>query len=101
MSMPWTPRTRSKMGESTEKQIVKKKGGRVHPRSGAGKIKDDGSTDTLQIEVKDAMRTHSIKGSDLLALFRRATRLGKQAEYVVYFTEADLTLTGRITKGKG
>lgn len=99
--MPWQPRSRQQTGMQTEKQIVKKKGGRVHPRSGAGKIKDDGSTDSELLEVKDARRTHTIKGSDLLALFNRATRQKKEAQYVVYFTEADLTITGTITKGKG
>lgn len=100
-NMPWQPRTRQKQGDKTEKEVVTKKGGRVHPRSGAGSIKDDGSTDDAILEVKDANLVHTISGRDLAALFKRATRKGKRAEYIIYFQGSDVTLTGIITKGKG
>lgn len=100
IDMPWSPRSRSKEGEQTERQIAKKRGGRAHPRSGAGKIKDDASNDDTVFEVKDANLSHSIKASDLLALFNRATRQGKDAEYVIYFKSVDITLSGRLRKGK-
>lgn len=55
----------------------------------------------MQLEIKDAGKSHTIKGTALLNLFSRATKQGKQAEYVIYFADVDLTLTGRVTKGKG
>lgn len=85
ISLPWEPRSRQKEGERTERRIVKKRGGRVHPRSGAGRIKDDGSTDTEVIEVKDANVSHTLKARDLEALFERAVRQGKDAVYVIKF----------------
>lgn len=100
INMPWAPRSRSKEGEQTERQIAKKRGARAHPRSGAGKIKDDASNATHQYEVKDANLSHTIKASDLLALWKRAVRQGKEAEYVIYFKSVDLTATLRLTKGK-
>lgn len=63
-------------------------------------MKDDASTDDALLEIKDANYVHSIKARDLTALFKRATRQGKEAQYIVYFASEDLTLTGVITKGK-
>lgn len=100
MSMPWSPRTRPQDGMKTEKDIVKKRGGRVHPRSGAGNIKDDGSTATEVFEVKDADKTHVLKASQLFAIWRRAVRQGKEAKYIVYFRSVDLTATITFQKGK-
>lgn len=85
----------------TEKQIIKKKGGRVHPRSGAGPVKDDGSTEDEVFEVKDANLSHTLKAKDLEALFRRAARQGKDAKYIVYFGSVGLTAEININKGKG
>ena len=64
-------------------------------------MKDDASDDEFVFEIKDAGRTHTIKGTDLLAVFERAARQGKQGQYVIYFDNVGLTLTGTITKGKG
>jgi len=99
--LPWSPRTRQKMGEKTEQQIVKKRGGRVHPRSGAGSIKDDGSSDFEVMEIKDANKSYTLNGKELEGLYRRATRQNKDASFIIYFTGADLTATINITKGKG
>lgn len=98
--MPWSPRSRSKEGEQTERQIAKKRGMRAHPRSGAGKIKDDASDGDTVLEVKDANKTHSINALELLAVWKRAIQQGKQAQYVIYFKSVDITLTGTLTKGK-
>lgn len=100
MSMPWAPRSRSKEGDQTEKQIVKARGGRPHPRSGAGKIKDDGSSDSELFEVKDANKTHTLKATDLLALFQRAVRQHKEAKYIIYFRSVNLTATITLRRGK-
>lgn len=50
-------------------------------------------------EIKDANKTHTVKGEDIDKLFKRATKQGKGAEYVVYFQAYDLTLSCRIEKG--
>lgn len=99
--LPWTPRTRQKVGDQTERHIVEKRGGRVHPRSGAGSIKDDGSTDAEVLEIKDAMESHTLKGTTLLQLFNRAAKQGKDAHYIIYFTKANVTATISLRKGKG
>lgn len=87
-------------GMQTEKQIVKKRGGRIHPRSGAGKIKDDGSNADDVMEVKDANHTHTLNAKDLLALWKRAIQQGKSAQYIIYFKSVDITATLSLTKGK-
>jgi hypothetical protein len=101
VNLPWSPRTRQKDGESTERKIARKKGARLHPRSGAGSIKDDASTDDVQMEIKDANKSYQLKGSELDTLLRRAIQRGKDAEFVIYFTEADVTATIRVTRGMG
>lgn len=95
MDLPWEPKTRQQQGRQTEKTVVKKRGGRVHPNSGAGRIKDDGSSDSEVIEVKDANKQHTMVASDLEALYVRAVRQGKDPVYVVRFTngiEAEVSL---------
>lgn len=84
--IPWKPRTRQQEGDRTEKKIIKQMGGRVHPRSGAGSIKHDGSTKEQLIEVKDANKTHSVLANYLYELFVIAVRQGKEPRYVVKFS---------------
>lgn len=72
----------------------------MHPRSGAGRIKDDASTDWELLEVKDANRTYTLKGAELAPLHRRAAQQGKDATFIIYFTEADVTATITVTKGR-
>lgn len=81
----WSPRSRQKEGELTERKIVKERGGRVHPRSGAGSIKWDGSSDEEVMEIKDANITHTLNGQMLDDLFRKAMKLGKSPVYIVQF----------------
>lgn len=81
----------------TERKIVKQRGGRVHPRSGAGRIKDDGSSETELIEVKDAVAMHTLKAADLFKLFRRAVAQGKDAVYVVQFKDHHIRATIHLT----
>lgn len=100
IDMPWSPRTRQQEGMATEKRLAKKRGLRLHPRSGAGRIKDDASSDDKVVEFKDAYKTHALKGDDLDKLLRRATQQGKDAEYVVYFNGFDLTATIKVQRGQ-
>lgn len=95
--MPWSPRTRQEEGRKTERKVVRDRGGRVHPNSGAGHIKDDGSSDTELIEVKDAIKSHTIKASDLFALFRRAAKQSKDPVYVIQFRDHSIRAEVHIT----
>ena len=72
----------------------------MHPRSGAGRIKADASTDHEVIEVKDANKSYTLHGRDLLTVFRVATRSGKSPRFVVYFQDADMTADITISKGR-
>lgn len=96
----WRKRSRQEEGRKTEKEIAKKRGARVHPASGALRIKNDASDKEKLYEIKDANKTYTIKGSEVLALWKRAMLELKEPLFVVYFTDADLTVTMTITKGK-
>ena len=92
-------KTRQVNGNLNEVKMAKDRGARAHPMSGAGRIKDDASSETKQYEFKTVAKTHSLKGSDLLALFRRGVRQGKDPEYVIYFEDADITATITLNRG--
>lgn len=99
-ALPWKVRSRQKQGRVTEKEIAKKRGAKVHPNSGALRIKHDASDEEILYEIKDANKTYTLSGKELLELWKRATLELKEAQFVVYFTDADLTATMIITKGK-
>lgn len=99
-ALPWKTRSRQKQGRVTEKEIAKKRGARVHPNSGALRIKHDASDDETLYEIKDANKTYTLSGKELLELWKRSAMELKEPVFVVYFTEADLTATMIITKGK-
>lgn len=98
--LPYAPRdTRQVEGRKTEGRILKALGAVLHPNSGAGNIKDDGHDDHRLYEIKDARKTHTLKADDLRALFVRAVRQGKQAVYLVYFSDQDFTVECRLVPG--
>lgn len=68
-----------------EKRVLRKYGSRRHPRSGAGKIKHDGSNSEEVIEVKIAAQSFRLKGADLDTLFRRSVQQGKDPVMIVQF----------------
>ena len=96
--MPWQTKSRSQQGLQTEASLIKKKGGRSHPRSGAGQIKWDGSTEDELIEVKDANKCISLKGDYLLSLFKDAAMQSKEAVFIVRFLEAGIVMEARIRR---
>jgi hypothetical protein len=51
-------------------------------------------------EIKDANKSYTLNGKELLALLKRANQEMKEAEFVIYFTDSDLTATITITRGK-
>ena len=93
-------KSRQVQGRKAEVRMARDRGAPPHPMSGAGRIKDDASTDDTQYEFKNVLHSHSLRGKDLLALFKRAVRAGKEPIYVVYFEDSDLTATITLTKGK-
>lgn len=93
-------KTRQRIGQEAEKSMARARGARIHPMSGAGRIKDDASNEEKLYEFKNVSRTHTLKGRDLLALFKRSIQQSKEAEYVVYFEEEDLTATITFRRGK-
>jgi hypothetical protein len=72
----------------------------LHPNSGAGRIKEDGHTDDFLYEVKDANKTYTLNGKELLTSITRAIRQGRQARWVIYFTAFDITATVILHKGR-
>lgn len=75
-------------------------GARVHPNSGAGKIKYDGSDDDTVYEVKDMTKSFSLIAADLYASFVHASRQGKRMVWMVYFRAYDITAIIEIKRGK-
>jgi hypothetical protein len=80
-------------------KILEARGARVHPNSGAGSIKDDGSDDEYVYEVKDATKSFTLKSKELRATFVRAVRQGKLPMWLVYFGDGDFTAEIRLVPG--
>lgn len=96
--IPWSVDTPSVRGRKAEKEEARKIGARLHSNSGAGVEKNDYSTEDAVFEHKAVAKTHTIKGSDLLVLFEGAARQGKEAIYIIDFSETGLRLEGRVTR---
>ena len=95
----WKPRTRQTEGRVSEKKIAKSLGAKVHPNSGALRIKHDASDDETLYEIKDANKSFTLKAEDLNTIWVRATRENKEGVYVIKFNHCDITATITITKG--
>lgn len=80
-------------GRKDEKKMARERGARLHPMSGAGRIKDDASTDDVIYEFKSVKSTHTLSGKALLDLLLRSIKQGKEAEYVVQFGDARIEAT--------
>jgi len=91
-------KTRQHLGRIAEKTMAKERGARLHPGSGAGKIKDDASTEDIVYEFKNAKRSHTLTGAALKALYSRAVRQNKLPVYVIHFEDVGLTATVSLTK---
>lgn len=85
LGLPYKPKTRQKQGAVTEKKILRGLGARQHPRSGAGRIKEDGSNMECLFEIKDANKVFALKGGELNQSFIRATQQGKDAVWIIKF----------------
>jgi hypothetical protein len=72
---------------------------KVHPNSGAGHIKHDGSDDEFLVEVKDARKSYTMKSTELRELTTRAIRQSKLPMFLVYFIDGDFTLECHVIPG--
>ena len=90
MSLRWQKKTRQEVGRITEHRLLKAVNARIHPMSGAGSIKYDGSTDSIEYEIKDANEKFTLDGAQLRASFSHAASQGKQSVWVVHFTDANI-----------
>lgn len=78
--------------------MLKDLGAKAHPRSGAGRIKHDGSTHDELVEVKSARKQFALRLVDLAVLYKRAVQEGKEPLMVVTFDdgyEAHITVSRR------
>jgi len=79
--------------------MAKSLGAKPHPASGALRIKHDASDHETLYEIKDANKTHTIKGTELTSLWKEATMAEKRPVYVVRFRDADMVLYCSLSKG--
>ena len=96
----WKTRTRQKEGRETEKTIAKKRGAKLHPASGALRIKHDAPDKETLYEIKDANKTYTMNGKELLTLWKRGALELKEPVFIIYFTDSDITATISIKRGK-
>ena len=94
----WKPRTRQSEGRQSEKRIAKKLGAKVHPNSGALRIKHDASDDETLYEIKDANKSFTLKAEDLNTLWVRAVRESKEPVFIVEYKHLGITATISIEK---
>lgn len=57
----------------------------MHPMSGAGSIKFDGSDEETLYEVKDAPTQYTLKSDELKSLWKQAMRQGKDPVFIIQF----------------
>ena len=96
LGLPYKPRTPQQQGRYREREQARKHGVRLHPNSGAGRIKEDASNDEKVVEFKEANKSFTLNAADLLGTFQRAVRQGKDSVWVIAFAngiEAEINLT--------
>lgn len=96
--MPWAKRSPQQEGLQTEKRLAKSYGMRVHPRSGAGRIKHDASNEDTILESKEANSTHTLSGDYLNTFYVRAMQQGKEPLYVVRFKQTGIIAEIKLSK---
>ena len=94
----WRTRSRQEQGRKKERQIAKELGARVHPNSGALRIKHDASDDETLYEIKDANKSYSLKADDLNTLWTRAVRDQREPVFIVECIHHNIRATITIDK---
>jgi hypothetical protein len=95
----WKPRSRQEEGRKTEKAIAKNLGARLHPNSGALRIKHDASDEETLYEIKDANKTYTLSADELFTLWTRAVRESKEPVFIVHYIHHNITATITLSKG--
>jgi hypothetical protein len=95
----WQKPSRQVQGRITERKLLQDIGARVHPNSGAGHIKEDGSDEEHLYEVKDCRKSFTLKASDLRQSFVRAVRQQKTSVWMIHFSDAGFTAEVRLIPG--
>lgn len=83
----WKAATRQEVGRTSERKRLKERGAKVHPNSGAGRIKFDGSDENFIIEHKDATQSFTVNKRLIEALHKEAARQGKDGMLIIQFGE--------------
>lgn len=96
------PATDQQKGRDYERAQARQRKQRLTPASGAGRIKGDAiDADGAVFEYKHTSRaSFSVKEQLLIDTLRHAEAQGVEAHFVLYFEHADITLEGRIHRGK-
>lgn len=84
-------KTVQQKGRDYERRAAKRDGARLHPGSGAGRIKHDASTADRLIEYKRATKQFTLSGKYVKDLRDAALRQDKEAELHVAFPEQKIT----------
>ena len=95
--LPWKPRTRQQQGLDSEKKLLRDEGMRVHPASGAGHIKHDGSDARRLGEVKLTSKSFTLSASYLHGLMTRAIRQEREPVMFVEFDDPKFGCIAEIT----
>jgi hypothetical protein len=96
LGLPYGVDTPQVTGRKVEKQILRDRGARQHPMSGAGRIKEDGHDEDNLYEIKNANRSFALNSEDLRQSWKRAAQQGRDAVWIVQFANgitAEMTLT--------
>lgn len=86
LGLPYGADSPQVTGRKVEKKVLRDRGARQHPMSGAGRIKEDGSDEDNLYEVKNANRTFNLDSRDLLLSYIRGCRAGKDAQWIIRFS---------------
>lgn len=96
------PVTEQQKGRDYERAQARVRKQRLTPASGAGRIKGDAiSADGAVYEYKHTTRSSfGVKEQLLADILRNGESQGVESHFVLYFEQADITLEGRIHRGK-
>lgn len=98
LGTPWTPRDRQSEGRRNEQRMAKRRGTRLHPGSGSGKIRRDASTENVVEEYKLAGKSFRLKGDELRASYLDAVSQGKESVWVIEFDHHGIEVEVRMRR---
>lgn len=87
VELPWNPVSPQKKGRRDEAKAAKRSGKRLHPMSGAGRIKGDYSDDEYVYEHKSVSKQFTLRLSDVKSLWKSSTKTGKVPVWVIQFPD--------------